>query len=111
MSTNFYVPKPEYPLNLKSAVETYLQYISSRLYPNELPKDRLVLSNIGNAGSEGANRYAIEYFQKSNLKYPFTAYSIGELEQDESRINHFAKSGNYFDTFLDCYVSAIPSEI
>lgn len=111
MSTNYYSPSVEYPLNLKSAVETYLQYVCSRLYPNESPKDRLVLSNIGNGGSEGANRYAIEYFQKSNLKYPFTAYSIGEMEQDESRINHYSKSGNHFDSQLDCYVSVIPSEI
>jgi hypothetical protein len=111
MSSNFYIQKPEFPLNLKSAIETYLQYICKRLYPNEIPKDRLVLSNIGNAGSEGSSRFAIQYFQNSNLKYPFTAYSIGELEQDDTRINHFVKSGNYYDSLLDCNISVIPSRI
>lgn len=111
MGTNYYQTDVNYPLNLKSALETYLQYIVSRLYPGANVKDRLVLANIGSGGSEGATRYNLESFQKTNLKYPFTAYSVGELIQDESRINHFAKSGNYFDSLLDCNVSVVPCEL
>lgn len=90
-------------------LERMRYYFCSILYPAEaysVSKSRFIYADI----SDNAIRQAssANFFNFTGAKYPFTAFKLGDPEINDSRMNHFAKSWNYFSSEFNSKISSFP---
>ena len=72
--------------------ETYFDTYYQQTYP--IAFKRFVLADIS-ANPDSAMKKRDKIIKTNNYTFPFTAYDIGEIEEDLTNINHNAKSYNY----------------
>jgi len=101
-------PDTRYPEITLAILERLRLYYCTMLYPDEeyeIAKNRFILTDIT---PNMALRSSINVFKLSNAKFPFTAYSIGDFEEDTTRFNTYAKTQNYFSTIHNARIHATP---
>lgn len=72
--------------------ETYFDTYYQQTYP--IAFKRFVLADIS-SNPDSAMKKRDKIIKTNNYTFPFTAYDIGEIEEDLTNINHNAKSYNY----------------
>ena len=101
-------PDTRYPEITLAILERLRLYYCTMFYPDEeyeISKNRFILTDIT---SNMALRGSTNVFKLSNAKFPFTAYSIGDFEEDTTRFNTYAKTQNYFSTIHNARIHATP---
>jgi hypothetical protein len=110
MTVKFYTPSADIPVVQKSVIDVVKIYVCDILYANELVATRyhrFILSDI-EAGNQFIVRKSIEAFKTSMGKFPFTAYNIGEIEEQKDSTNFFEKSGMYYFDKYNTNVTSLP---
>lgn len=85
--------------------------VASLLYKQDNPKNeteasaRLVFTD---PTVEMGGRAIIEYTKNANVKWPFTAYKMGEIMLDPTKLNGLATYHNFFSPEIGEFVSAKP---
>ena len=67
---------------------------------------RIIVADIINGASDSAVDFAVQAFQSTNVVFPFAAYSYDLTEMGTAKDSHLQKSGRYYDTVLQHYVSS-----
>jgi hypothetical protein len=119
MAAVTYYPRSEqYPTIVQAIVENILLYLCYNIYPLEAVeniantiRDRTFLANISDE-DETLTQSArnADIFGKTNLKFPFTAYSLGNRDLLVEQSNLFAAGGYIFNEGLG-YGHAIPCKL
>ena len=101
MAKPFFPSNIQYPTVVKAIVESLLTYVSYNVYPIEAFKDivqtireRTYLADI-EAGNDEVVKQAARIFTQTNMKFPFTAYNVGNREIDKDKSNLFSSGGFY----------------
>jgi len=109
MPATYYThPTAKYPETVLAILERLRLYYCTLFFPDELyatSKDRFILTDIT---PNMALRGSVNMFKISNAKFPFTAYSIGDFEEDTQRMNSFAKTSNYYSSIHSALIHASP---
>lgn len=84
-------------------LSTEILYKQENYQTEEQARQKFIATSV-NADMGG--REAIAKFGNSNWKFPFTAYSPGMTEPDDTKANQLAESGNYYSEAVGDYVSA-----
>jgi hypothetical protein len=106
----------DYPNIVLAVVDRILQYIAGVLYPTETysvivnnvetgSKKRMLLTDMSPSMEM---REAAKANQWSNVKFPFTAYTIGDMIQNDLKSNRYAASGGYYSRYIGHKVYATP---
>lgn len=85
-------------------------YYASVIYLDEDIADavkRMILTPI-QQGSDAGIRFNLDFFKKTNVKFPFTAFNIGEQSIDENKLNYLAQSREYYSKTYDCRIATWP---
>lgn len=116
MAKPFFPSNIQYPTVVKAIVESLLTYVSYNVYPFEAFKDivqtireRTYLADI-EAGNDEVVKQATRIFTQTNMKFPFTAYNVGNREVDKDKSNLFSSGGfNFIDGLGYCH--AVPCKL
>jgi hypothetical protein len=98
-----------YPKTWDAVFEGLRYLICSSLYAREdytqdLIKKRFILSDI----TDFALRESSNVFNISNVEFPFTAYSIGEVEFQTNKQNYSALACQHYSNLVGAPVAAMP---
>jgi len=109
MPQSYYThPTDQYPEVILAILERLRLYYCTLLYPDEpyqTAKNRFMLTDIT---PNMALRQSVNIFKLSNVTFPFTAYSIGDFEEDPQRMNSYAKTQNYYSSYHNAKIHATP---
>ncbi len=108
----YYNNTDNFPDQIDSIITRMKIYMGSKLYYEEDISNAItnfIYADVGNDGSEEGIRRAIQLFQNSNQKYPFTAYSFGDEEILKEKRTAYAKNKIYYDSYIGSFVTAKPS--
>ena len=106
----------DYPNIVLAVIDRILQYVAGVLYPTETytaivnnvetgSKKRMLLTDMS---PNMEMREAAKANQWSNVKFPFTAYTIGDMIQNDTKGNRYAASGGYYSKYIGHKVYATP---
>jgi hypothetical protein len=116
MPKPFFPANPQYPTVVKAMVESILTYIAYNCFPFEgfqdivkTIRERTYLADI-EAGSDTVVQQATRFFSQTNMKFPFTAYNVGNREVIREKSNLYSSGGFNFVEGLG-YCHAIPCKI
>lgn len=117
-SITYYPQSSQYPTIVQAIVENILLYLCYNIYPLEAVadiaktiRDRTFLANIDDEDqtlTQSARNANI--FGSTNLKFPFTAYSLGNRDLLLEQSNLYAAGGHLFSEDLG-YGHAMPCKL
>lgn len=108
MSRRYYPDSSNYPYVIKSITERVILYCTSILYPTESTVDamkRMIFATFDDDAKMVGE--SIERFKTSRGKFPFTAYSVGDVEFLENK-TYYQVSGTYYSSELEAYIRYVP---
>jgi len=113
MPQKYYSTSTTYPDQQLALLEAIRYYICTTLYPDETytqSKLRFLLTDIT---PTMALRESVKKFNLTNAKFPFTAYTIGELTENDNTFNMYAVSKKYFSSVFNTkfYTRPLTQEI
>lgn len=103
-SENYYtsITSSNIPYVTVSVLQTLKYHICTTLYPEEdytTSQRRFLLASFDSNGTEEAIRKSIEKFEDVQGGFPFTAYSIGNMEEKKENVTMQEKLGVYSEYF------------
>ena len=108
MPTNYYNLSDTYfPRVIDAVIESIRYKICSNLYPDETytaSKSRFILSDAG----EFALRSSADASKNSNVSFPFTVYSLGDVELDMGRRSFNTLAADYYSDLSTSTIYASP---
>jgi hypothetical protein len=118
MAKQFYPQSDLYPDMMTMMMERIRYYIFQLLYApagldfNTEKEKRFIIANFESSSDVAIRRSIEQNVAGGNTfgtqsTFPFTAYNIGDEEPVEY-FTYYQKSNRYFDTELNCYVTAVP---
>ena len=105
----YYQSITDYPVQVYAILTRLKLFFASNIFTETLLADainRIIVADIINGASDSAIDFSIQAFQSSNPVFPFAAYSYDITEMGTAKDSHLQKSGKYYDSVLQHYVSS-----
>lgn len=99
------------PVQFLSTITRLKIFLASKVFTENNITDavaKFIVADIISGASDAAVDSAVLNFNTSNPIFPFCAYSYDFTERVDDKKSHLARSGKYFDSTLNAYVSSKP---
>lgn len=107
----YYQTLTDYPPQVLSILTRLKLYLAGKLFYENTLEDaqaKFLVGDIINGASDAGIDAAIQFFQLSNVVFPFAVYGYDMTERLDEKVTHLQRSGKYYDSTLGKYVDSKP---